>query len=377
MKFIVSSSELLSSLQSVNKVVATGNKNRLPILDNFLFSLHNNTLLITASDLETTLLVSLPINTIEREGDAAIPAKLLTDTLKEFPEQPLIFIVNPDTLLAEISWSSGKFNLPCLPAEDYPQIPVIEDDFHSITINSSQLMEGISTAIFATADDELRPTMNGIFFDIKTDGLTFVASDAHKLVRYKLLNTQTEEDCSLIMPKKPATYIKGLLKDEFPVDLKFNDKHAVFTSSRFNMTCRLIEGVFPAYNSVIPTNNPKKIVVDRVELMTAVRRVSVFSNQASNLIKLKITDNEINISAQDLDFSTSANERIGCKYDGEDIEIGFKSAFLIDILSNLPSSEISIELSDPSRAGLFLPVEEEENKEDDLLMLLMPIVIGI
>ncbi|MDR1129582.1 MAG: DNA polymerase III subunit beta [Prevotellaceae bacterium] len=376
MKFVVSSSELLSSLQSVSKVTTTSNKNRLPILDNFLFNLHNNTLLITASDLETTLLVSLPINTVEREGEAAIPAKLLTDTLKEFPEQPLTFIVDPDTLLAEISWSSGKFNLPCLAAEEYPQIPSIEDDYNSITISSNQLMEGITKTIFATADDELRPTMNGIFFDIKTDGLTFVASDAHKLVRYKLLSLKVEKDCSFILPKKPATYIRGLLKDEFPVELKFNDKHAVFTSSRFNMTCRLIEGVFPAYNSVIPTDNPKKIVADRVELMTAVRRVSVFSNQASNLIKLKIADNEINISAQDLDFSTSANERVSCRYEGEDIEIGFKSAFLIDILSNLPSAEISIELSDPGRAGLFIPVEEEES-EDDLLMLLMPIVIGV
>ncbi|MDR1338888.1 MAG: DNA polymerase III subunit beta [Prevotellaceae bacterium] len=375
MKFVVSSSELLSSLQSVSKVTTTSNKNRLPILDNFLFNLHNNTLLITASDLETTLLVSLPINTVEREGEAAIPAKLLTDTLKEFPEQPLTFIVDPDTLLAEISWSSGKFNLPCLAAEEYPQIPTVEDDYNSITISSNQLMEGITKTIFATADDELRPTMNGIFLDIKTDGLTFVASDAHKLVRYKLLNLKAEKDCSFILPKKPAGYIRGLLKDEFPVELKFNDKHAVFTSSRFNMTCRLIEGVFPAYNSVIPTDNPKKIVADRVELMTAVRRVSVFSNQASNLIKLKITDNEINISAQDLDFSTSANERVACRYEGEDIEIGFKSAFLIDILSNLPSTEISVELSDPGRAGLFIPVEEES--EDDLLMLLMPIVIGI
>jgi DNA polymerase-3 subunit beta len=332
---------------------------------------------VTASDLETTLLVSLPINTVEREGEVAIPAKLLTDTLKEFPEQPLTFIVDPDTLMAEISWSSGKSHLPCAPAEEYPQMPTIDDDddYNSITINSNQLLEGISKTIFATADDELRPTMNGIYFDIKTDDMTFVASDAHKLARYKLLNMLAEKDCSFILPKKPATYIKGLLKDEFPVILKFNDKHAVFTSPRFNMTCRLIEGVFPAYNSVIPVNNPKKIVVDRVELMTAVRRVSVFSNQASNLVKLKIAGNEIDVSAQDLDFSTSANEKINCKYEGEDIEIGFKSVFLIDILSNLPSTEISIELSDPGRAGLFIPVKEEET-ESDLLMLLMPIVIG-
>jgi DNA polymerase-3 subunit beta len=331
---------------------------------------------MTASDLETTLLVSLPINTVEREGDVAIPAKLLIDTLKEFPEQPLTFIVDPDTLMAEISWSSGKSNLPCAAAEEYPQMQTIENDYYSITINSNQLLEGISKTIFATADDELRPTMNGIFFDIATENITFVASDAHKLARYRLLNIPAEDNCSFILPKKPATYIRSLLKDEFPVNVKFNDKHAVFTSSRFNMTCRLIEGVFPAYNSVIPTNNPKKIIVDRVELMTAVRRVSVFSNQASNLIKFKIVNNEIDISAQDLDFSTSANEKVNCRYEGEDIEIGFKSVFLIDILSNLPSTEVRIELADAGRAGLFIPVKDEDS-DDDLLMLLMPIVIGI
>jgi DNA polymerase-3 subunit beta len=373
MKFVVSSSDLLSSLQSINRVI--GSKNTLPILDNFLFQLQNNILLMTASDLETTLLVSLPIDTVEQEGEVAIPAKLLTDTLKEFPDQPLTFIVDPDTLMAEISWSSGKSNLPCFAADEYPQMPALDEGCNTITIDSYQLLDGISKTIFATADDELRPTMNGIYFDIKTDSLTFVASDAHKLVRHKL-SLLAEKDCSFILPKKPANYIKALLaKDDFPVILKFNDKQATFTSSKFNMTCRLIEGVFPAYNSVIPLNNPKKIVVDRVEFLTAVRRVSVFSNQASNLIKLKIAGNEINISAQDLDFSISANERVNCRYDGEDIEIGFKSLFLIEIVSNLPSSEISIELLDPSRAGLFIPIKTEDS-DDDLLMLLMPIVIG-
>jgi DNA polymerase-3 subunit beta len=331
---------------------------------------------MTASDLETTLSVSLPIHTVEREGEIAIEAKRLTDILKEFPEQPLTFTVDPETLMAEISWSSGKSNLPCAPAEEYPQIPTIENDYDSITIQSNQLLEGISKTIFATGDDELRPTMNGIFFDIKTDSITFVASDTHKLARYKLLDTLSERDCSFILPKKPAAYIRSLLKDEFPVILKFNDRHATFTSSHFNMTCRLIEGVFPAYNSVIPINNPNKIVVDRVELMIAVRRVSVFSNQSSNLVKLTISGNEIDISAQDLDFSISANEKVNCRYENEDMEIGFKSTFLIDILSNLPSTEVSIELADPGRAGLFIPVATEETN-DDLLMLLMPIVTGV
>jgi DNA polymerase-3 subunit beta len=348
----------------------------VPILDNFLFTLRDNTLSITASDLETTLLVSLPINAVEREGEAAIPAKLLIDTLKEFPEQPLTIIVDPESLMGELVWSSGKSNLPCSAAEEYPQMQTVDSDCDTITIGSNQLLEGISKTIFATADDELRPAMNGIFFDVKPDSVTFVASDAHKLARYRLLDIVAERDCSFILPKKPATYIRSLLKDEFPVIVKFNDKHVTFTSSRFNMSCRLIEGVFPAYNSVIPIDNPRKIVVDRVEFMTAVRRVSVFSNQASNLIKLKIAGNEIDISAQDIDFSISANERVNCRYDGDDIEIGFKSIFLIDILSNLPSADIRIELSDPGRAGLFIPIKDDDS-DNDLLMLLMPIVIGI
>lgn len=375
MKFVVSSSELLSSLQSINRVI--GSKNTLPILDNFLFQLHNNTLLMTASDLETTLSVSLPINTVERDGDVAIPAKLLTDTLKEFPEQPLTIIIDPDSLMAEISWSTGKFNLPCSAADEYPQMQKLSDDHNTLSISSYELMEGISKTIFATADDELRPAMNGVYFDMKTDGLTFVASDAHKLVRYKIASITSDKESSFILPKKPANFLKGLLgKEDSTVELKFDDKNATFSFSKFNISCRLIEGMFPAYNSVIPTDNPKKIIVDRVEFLTAVRRVSVFSNQASNLIKLKIAGNEINISAQDLDFSISANERVNCRYDGEDMEIGFKSSFLVEIFSNLPSPDVSIELSDPGRAGLFLPINTDENGED-LLMLLMPIVIGI
>jgi len=375
MKFVVSSSELLSSLQSINKVI--GSKNTLPILDNFLFQLHNNTLDITASDLETTLSVSMQINTVDQEGDIAITAKLLTDTLKEFPDQPLTIIVDQNSLMAEISWSTGKFNLPCSSADEYPKMQELGESFNSLEISSYQLLDGISKTVFATADDELRPNMNGIYFDMKTDGLTFVASDAHKLVRYRLLNVLTSQPCSFILPKKPAGFLKNLLgKEETTVKIEFNDKNAVYSFSKYRMSCRLVEGIFPAYNSVIPTNNPKKIVLDRVEFLTALRRIAVFSNQASNLIKLKIAGNEINISAQDLDFSISANERVNCRYDGEDMEIGFKSSFLIEIFSNLPSSEISIELSDPGRAGLFLPAESE-NQGEDLLMLLMPIVIGV
>jgi DNA polymerase-3 subunit beta len=367
---------LLYALQSINKVISS--KNTLPILDNFLLKLYDNTLTVTASDLETTLSVNLPINTVDREGETTLQAKLLTETLKEFPEQPLTFVIDPETLSAEISWATGKFNVPCSSADEYPQMPEISEEHNSLTIEAELLQEGIAKTIFATADDELRPSMNGVYFDIKTDGMTFVATDAHKLVRYKLPSISVENDCSFILPKKPANFLKGLLaKEEGVIKLNFDDRHATFTTSRFNMSCRLIEGVFPAYNSVIPVDNPRKLMVDRVEFLTAIRRVSVFSNQATNLIKLRISGNEINISAQDLDFSISANERVNCRYDGDDIEIGFKSTFLVEIFSNLSAADISAELSDAGRAGIFLPVATDDERNDDLLMLLMPIIIGV
>ncbi|MDR1056167.1 MAG: DNA polymerase III subunit beta [Prevotellaceae bacterium] len=376
MKFIVSSSELLSNLQSISKVISS--KNTLPILDNFLFQLHNNKLKITASDLETTLVTTLTIENIEVEGDIAIPAKLLTDTLKEFADQPLTIIVNPSNLSVEISWSTGKFNIPGSNADDYPLVPELKKDTKvALQIDSSILMEAISKTYFATADDELRPVMNGIYFDIKTDEITFVASDAHKLVRYRRTDLQAPETSSFILPKKPASLLRNILgKENNPVQLEFDDKNASFSVTHFKMVCRLVEGIYPAYNSVIPIDNPNKVTIDRIDLLNCVRRVSVFSNQASNLIKLKIVGNELSISAQDLDFSISAIDRLNCQYDGEDMEIGFKSTFLIEILANLPSTNVNIELSDPGRAGLFLPFEKDDENED-ILMLLMPMMIGL
>ncbi|MDR0559527.1 MAG: DNA polymerase III subunit beta [Prevotellaceae bacterium] len=378
MKFIVSSSELLSSLQSVSKVIS--NKPLISILENILFDLDEagKTLTLTASDQETILSVNMTIENIEEGGKTTMPAKLLIDTLKEFPDQPLGIIVDPNTNMAEISWETGKASIPCSAADEYPQMRPLKDDHSTLTIEAEQLLEGITKTLFAVADDELRPAMNGIFFDMKSDGLTFVASDAHKLVRFRQLNIIPENENSFILPKKPANFLKGILmKSEDTVTLKFDTHYAIFTSPRFNMACRLIEGNFPAYNSVIPAGNPKKVEIDRVECLTALRRVAVFSNQASNLIKLKIAGNEINVSAQDLDFSISANERVRCRYENEDLEIGFKSTFLIEILSNISSPEVRIELADSARAGLFIPVEtEEEERRNDLLMLLMPIVIG-
>jgi len=375
MKFVVSSSELLSHLQAISRVISS--KNSLPILDNFLFDLKGNELQITASDLESTLITHLTLENVSAEGTIAIPAKLLSDTLKEFSEQPLAFDVNAETMMVVITSQNGRFSIPGQNGSDFPQIPQIrEDKKATIQMAPGLLMSGISKAIFATADDELRPVMNGIYVELSPSDITFVASDAHKLVRYRRTDAQSEVNASFILSKKPASLLKNVLgKEENSVTLEFDDKNAFFTLTNYKMVCRLIEGTYPSFNAVIPQNNPNKVIVDRVELLNTLRRVSVFANQASNLIKLDIKSNEIMISAQDIDFSISAYERIGCQYDGDEMEIGFKSSFLIEILANLASGDVVFELSDPARAGLVLPLEKEI-EEEDVLMLLMPMMIN-
>lgn len=375
MKFIVSSIDLLSHLQSIGRVIS--NKNTMPILDNFLFRIEGNTLTITASDIETTMETSLHLDTVEQEGAVAIAAKLLIDTLKEFPEQPLSFTVDPSSHAVEISWASGKFNIPGALADDYPSKPALPANVTQVSFPTEVLLEGLNRTLFATADDELRPVMNGIYFDLQENGATLVASDSHKLMYYKRTDITRDAAASFILPKKPAALLKSsLAKINDTVTLAFDDKNAVFTFPGYSLTCRLVEGNYPAYRSVIPANNDSKVLIDRLEMLNAVRRVSVCSNQASNLIKLKVADNNIVVSAQDLDFSVSAHEKVNCRFDGHEIEIGFKSTFLSEILANLSSTNVSLELSDPSRAGLILPVESEDEHEETLA-LLMPMTIGV
>ncbi len=376
MKFVVSSTELLSRLQSINRVIST--KNTLPILDNFLFSLKDGQLNITASDLETTFTTTLAIENVMQEGEVAIPARLLTDTLKEFSEQPLTFTVDKSSLSVEIQWSSGKSNIPGTNPEDYPSLPQLKGEKRqSVEMPAELLSEAISKTLFATAEDELRPVMNGIYFDFTGNSLIFVASDAHKLVRYQRKDVSLPEVASFILPKKPASLLKAILPKEIGnVQVEFDDKNVSFTLPTYRLICRLVEGVYPSYNSVIPTKNENKVIVNRTELLNSVRRVSNFSNHASNLIKLKLTGNELVSYAQDLDFSISGHDRVTCQYDGQDMEIGFKSTFLIEILANLPSLNVCVELADPTRAGLFLPFEEQDENED-LVMLLMPMMIGV
>lgn len=375
MKFVVSSTELLSHLSAISKVI--NSKNTLPILDNYLFLLEENLLTITASDLESTLITSIELDNTNGTGTIAVPAKLMNETLKEFPEQPLTFQIDPETFAIDIFSQNGKFSIVGQNGEDFPQQPILNEAVAStISVNHSVLLSGINKTLFATADDELRPVMNGIFIELTTDDMKFVASDAHKLVRYKRFDAKAEKDASFILPKKPAALLKSLLpKEDFDVKLEFDDKNAFFTLSNFKLICRLVEGNYPSYNSVIPQNNPNKLIIDRVEFYNTVRRVSVFSNQASNLVRLKLTENQLVVSAQDIDFSISAVERLNCQYEGEDMEIGFKSTFLQEILSNLSATDVKVELSDPTRAGLLLPAEND-NEEENVLMLLMPMMIN-
>jgi len=375
MKFVVSSTELLSHLSVVSRVISS--KNTLPILDNFLFRLDGNSLEITASDLETTLSTTIQLENVTQGGEVAIPYRILVDTLKEFPEQPLTFDINSDTLATKVSSASGQFNIVGQPAEDYPAKAILKEETKvSVNVPSAALLSGISKTIFATADDEMRPVMNGILFELSSDSLTFVASDAHKLVRYKRLDVKCDDEKSFILPKKPAGLLKTiLLKVAGTVKVEFDEKNATFTMPHYHMVCRLVEGVYPNYNSVIPTNNPNMLTADRVEFYNSLRRVAPFANQASNLVKLSLKGNQLLVSAQDLDFSISAFERINCQYEGDEMEIGFKSLFLIEILANISASDVIMSLSDPSRAGLFFPAVKD-NEDEDVLMLLMPMMVN-
>ena len=373
MRFDVSSTALLSRLQAVGKVIAS--KNTLPILDNFLFQLEGNVLTVTASDVETRLVTTVEVMNAEGSGLFCVSAKMLLEPLKELPEQPLTFDVNDANLEVFIHFQNGKYNFIGQKGDTYPQQKPLSEQAVEVVIDAQQLLNGISRSLFATADDELRPVMNGIYFDFHTDDLTFVASDGHKLVRLRNLSVKSEERASFILPKKPATLLKNLLaKEDGVVRLQFDDNNAYVHCVNFEMVCRLIEGRYPNYNSVIPKENPFQVTIDRLSLLNALKRVSVFSNQSSSLIKLHLKDNLLTVSAQDIDFSTSAEERIPCAYEGDELSIGFKATYLIDILGNLSSTDVILQLADPSRAGLIFPSENEEN--EDFLMLLMPMMLN-
>ena len=373
MKFTVSSSALLSLLATTGKVIS--NKNTLPILDYFLMELNGNELKVTTSDLETTLIGSITVDSVESEGTIAAPGKLMLDSLKEFPELPLTIDVNDKSWEIKINWKSGSLSIPGASAVSYPAVPTLSAEKKELELDVDVLVNGINKTIFATADDELRPVMNGIFINFSHTALTFVGTDAHKLVKYES-ERETDINASFILPKKPANLLKSvLLKEEDAIKVAFDSKNALFTLKNHTLVCRLIEGNYPNYNAVIPANNPNKVLVDRIELVNGIKRVAVCSNPTTNLIRMDIEENRINLTAQDIDFSVSANETISCSYDGQPITIGFKSTFLVEILSNIETPTVVIELADSTRAGVFKPVYDEKQSNTSL-MLLMPMMIN-
>lgn len=373
MKFTVSSSALLSLLATTGKVIS--NRNTLPILDYFRMDLQGNTLKVTTSDLETTMISSIEVEHVESEGTIAAPAKQMLDLLKEFPEMPLTFDVNDKTWEISVSWKSGELSIPGASAVSYPVPPTIKEENRALSLPVDTLIGGINKTIFATADDDFRPQMNGVFFNIEAEELTFVATDAHKLVKYAS-RMESENNASFILPKKPANLLKGiLLKEEEDVKLCFDQNNVRFELKNHTLICRLIEGSFPNYNAVIPTNNPNKVLVDRVELVNGIKRVAICSNPTTNLIRMDISQNHIKLTAQDIDFSLSANETLSCSYEGSPIMIGFKSTFLVEILSNIDTPTVLIELADSTRAGVFKPVYDDV-QNSSTLMLLMPMMIN-
>lgn len=373
MKFVVSSSALLNLLQTTGKVIS--NKNTLPILDYFLMDLKGDSLKITASDLETTIVGSINVESSEGDGIIAAPAKLMQDSLKEFSEQPLTIEANESTWEIVISWKTGKFTIPGTSGLSYPALPSLEEGKQSVDIPADCLENGIVKSIFATADDELRPIMNGIYIVLDGQTITYVATDAHKLVKYSS-PLSSDVEASFILPKKPANLLKSVLsKENEDIKVEFDTKNVQFNLKNHTLVCRLIEGNYPNYNAVIPQNNPNKVLVDRMELLNSIKRVAVCSNQSTNLIKFDISADTINLTAQDLDFSVSGQESLTCSYEGDAMTIGFKSTFLVEILNNIDTDNVQIELADSTRAGVFKPVYEDTPAKDTL-MLLMPMMIN-
>ena len=372
MNFIVSSSQLTSHLQAISRVI--NSKNTITVLECFLFEFEGNTLRLTASDNDNTLNTSFEVTECSEDFRFAISSKILLDCLKEISEQPIRFEIDNSTLEMTIYYQNGKFSMVGVNADEYPSAPAMGENSVKISIPADVLASGISASLFAAADDEIRPVMCGVYFDFAPDSITMVASDGHKLVRCRDYSVTDAEKSAFILPKKPATLLKNLLgKDEQEnVEVEFDGRFATFTMGEYELVCRLLDGRYPNYNAVIPQNNPHKLTVDRAALISTLRRVAIFSSHVS-LIKLHIEAGKIVISAQDTDFSTSAEESITCSYEGLPMNIGFRASLLIDMLNNIPGQEVVIELADPSRAGVIVPAEQVENQE--LLMLLLPVMI--
>ena len=372
MKFIVSSSLLYKEIQTLGGII--NSTNTLPILDNFLFEINNNKLTLSSSDLESTMTSEIEIESTTTDK-VAISAKLLTDILKTFSEQPLTFS-KTDNNTIEISASNGKYSLAYLNGDEFPkQIELL--DAYETKVKASDLGNAINSTIFASGTDDLRPVMNGVFFQFNSDSLKFVATDAHKLVKFETTEYTANEVSEFIMPKKPLQILKGILQGEnSELVIQHNESNAKFIFDKSSITCRLIDGKFPNYEAVIPKDNPNVLTIDRQLFLNSVRRVSIFSNKTTNQIRIKIAGTLLNISAEDFDFSNKADENLECQFSGDDIQIGFNSKFLIEMLNNLESDMITLSMSHPNRAGIIRPLNEDGESKETITMLVMPVMLN-
>ena len=371
MKFIVSSSALLKQISSINGVITTNPV--VPILENFLFEIGEGLLTITASDLQTSMITELDVESKE-SGSIAVPARILMETLKNLPEQPVTFSIDENSYSVEISSDNGRYKLAGENATDFPKVPTVSDDF-SVDLSTDVLASAINNTIFATSNDELRPAMTGVYMNLTDTNTTFVSTDGHRLIRYRRVDVASDDGNAIIIPRKALNLLKSTLPTEnTSVTVEFNVSNAFFKFNNIKMICRLIDERFPDYENVIPLDNNNKMTIDRSEFLSSLKRIAIYANKTTHQVRLKITGSELQISAEDLDFSNEANERLSCEHDGGDIEIGFNARFLIEMLNNLHSDKIELNLSEPNKAGLIVPLDKDDN--EDILMLVMPVMLN-
>lgn len=371
MKFIVNSSYLLKQLSNINGVITTNPV--VPILENFLFEIEKNILTVTASDLQTSMITEITVESKEK-GNIAVPARILLDTLKNLPDQPVTFSIDESTYSIEISSDNGRYKLSGENATDFPKVPSVSNDFSAV-LSSDVLAKAVNNTIFATSSDELRPAMTGVYVNLGEKNTTFVATDGHRLVRYRRTDIKSDSGNAIIIPRKALNLLKATLPTEnTEVSIDFNMSNAFFKFGSIRMICRLIDERFPDYENVIPSQNPIKMTISRTELLSSLRRIAIYANKTTHQVRLKITGSELQVSAEDLDFSNEANERLSCEHEGEDIEIGFNARFIIEMLSNLDTDQIKLNMSASNKAGVILPIDKDEN--EDILMLVMPVMLN-
>ncbi len=373
MRFIVTSTALLKNLQQISGVISANTV--LSVLEDFLFELKGNTLTLTATDLETMMRVQMDVNDAQGEGRICIPSKILSDYLKNLPEQPITFNINEQDLSIEMSSDVGKYKIGGEKADDFPKEPA-PGDTTSFTIPSIALIESINKTLFAVSNDTLRPAMTGVYFEMSKDAMTFVSTDAHRLVQYRRSDVSCPNKEGFVVPKKPLQQLRATLpSDDSQLQISYNSSHLFVTGARLSMSCRLIDARFPDYKAVIPADNPYKLSINRNDFVSALRRVSIFANKTTNQVVLEINGNSLQLSAQDIDFSYEGKETLNCQYSGEDMKIAFNAKLMVEMINNMDGNDIQVELSTPTRAGIFRPTEKDEN--EDALMLLMPLMVGV